>query len=164
MQNTGRRFGNESAGARPRKGHCTRLRKNWSHGQSNFASRCAMLRMARLRPNCWLRRVNSGGHMTRALTSVGGPLHSADGPARRSTTGLRSPAPYGAGRRRAGVRRSIEGLRRRITNHCISNRNKVRIEIVVTYSKQTRGTNSNRNSFRGSSRRECARLSRKGGD
>jgi hypothetical protein len=30
-----------------------------------------------------------------------------------------------------------------------SNRNKVRIEIAVTYSKQTRGTNSNRNSFRG---------------
>ena len=26
-------------------GHCTRKRKNWSHGQSNFASRCAMLRM-----------------------------------------------------------------------------------------------------------------------
>jgi hypothetical protein len=79
--------------------------------------------------------------MTRALTSVGGRLHLVDGPARRSMTGLR---------RRAGVRRSIEGLRRRITNHCISNRNKVRIEIAVTYSKQTRGTNSNRNSFRGS--------------
>jgi hypothetical protein len=82
--------------------------------------------------------------MTRALTSVGSPLHSADGPARRSMTGLRG---------RAGVRRSIEGLRRRITNHCISNRNKVRIEIAVTYSKQTRGTKSNRNSFRGSSER-----------
>jgi hypothetical protein len=75
--------------------------------------------------------------MTRALTSVGGPLHSADGPARRSTT----------------------GLRRRVTNHCISNRNKVRIEIAVTYSKQTRGTNSNRNSFRGSRRHECGRKS-----
>ena len=24
-------------------GHCTRKRKNWSHGQSNSASRCAML-------------------------------------------------------------------------------------------------------------------------
>jgi hypothetical protein len=30
-----------------------------------------------------------------------------------------------------------------------STRNKVRIEIAVTYSKQTRGTNSNRNYFRG---------------
>jgi hypothetical protein len=78
--------------------------------------------------------------MTRATSPVGsrfreprvvGLLHSANGPARRSTT----------------------GLRRRVTNHCISTRNKVRIEIAVTYSKQTRGTNSNRNSFRGSSER-----------
>jgi hypothetical protein len=30
-------------------------------------------------------------------------------------------------------------------NPRLSNRNKVRIEIAVTYSKQTRGTNSNRN-------------------
>jgi hypothetical protein len=30
---------------RHRNGHCTRLRKNWSNGQSNFASHCAMLRM-----------------------------------------------------------------------------------------------------------------------
>jgi hypothetical protein len=37
------------------------------------------------------------------------------------------------------------------SNHCISNRYKVRIEIVVSHSKQTIGTNSNRNSFRGSS-------------
>jgi hypothetical protein len=34
---------------------------------------------------------------------------------------------------------------------CISNRNKVRIEIVPTHRKQRRATNSNRNSFRGSS-------------
>jgi hypothetical protein len=80
-------------------------------------------------------------HMTRAMTSVGGPLHSVDGPARRCTTGLR---------RRAGARQSIERLRRRVTNHCFSNRNKVRIEIAVTHSKQTIGTDSNRNSFRGS--------------
>jgi hypothetical protein len=31
----------------------------------------------------------------------------------------------------------------------ISNRYMVRIEIAVTYSKQTRGTNSNRHKFRG---------------
>jgi hypothetical protein len=34
---------------------------------------------------------------------------------------------------------------------CISNRNKVRIEIVPTHRKQRRATNSNRNYFRGSS-------------
>jgi hypothetical protein len=39
-------------------GHCTRKRKNWSHGQSNFASHCAMLRMEIFR-------------MTRATSPVG---------------------------------------------------------------------------------------------
>jgi hypothetical protein len=37
----------------------------------------------------------------------------------------------------------------RVTNHCLSNRNKVRIEIAVTHSKQTTAIISNRNSFRG---------------
>jgi hypothetical protein len=37
---------------------------------------------------------------------------------------------------------------------CISNRNKVRIEIVPTHRKQRRATNSNRNFFRGSA--QCA--------
>jgi hypothetical protein len=37
---------------------------------------------------------------------------------------------------------------------CISNRNKVRIEIVPTHRKQRRVTNSNRNFFRGSA--QCA--------
>jgi hypothetical protein len=36
---------------------------------------------------------------------------------------------------------------------CISNRNKVRIEIVPTHRKQRRASNSNRNSFRGSTKR-----------
>jgi hypothetical protein len=36
------------------------------------------------------------------------------------------------------------------TNHRLSNRNKVKIEIAVSYSKQTMATNSNRNYFRGS--------------
>jgi hypothetical protein len=108
----------------PVEGQCPRLRQNWSLGQSNFASRCAMLRMARFRPNCWLRRVNSGGHMTRVLTSVGGQMR-------------------------------VQG--RGAGDEQISNRNKVRIEIGVTHSKQTVGTDSNRNSFRGS------REQRKGG-
>jgi hypothetical protein len=65
-------------------------------------------------------------HMTRALTSVGGPLHSADGPARSN------PRPYPLA-----------------PTPCISNRNYLRIEIAATHSKQTTATISNRNSFRG---------------
>jgi hypothetical protein len=49
------------------------------------------------------------------------------------------------------------------TNHCISNRNKVRIEIRVSHSKQTIGTNSNRNSFRGSAKRREENSWRGGG-
>jgi hypothetical protein len=41
------------------------------------------------------------------------------------------------------------GLRRRVTSHCLSNRNKVRIEFAVTHSKQKTAIISNRNSFRG---------------
>jgi hypothetical protein len=41
----------------------------------------------------------------------------------------------------------------RVTNHCISNRNKVRIEIGVSHRKQRNATKSNRNSFRGSVKR-----------
>ena len=41
----------------PQNGQCTRSRKNWSHGQSNFASRCAMLRM-------------ENSQMTRAADSI----------------------------------------------------------------------------------------------
>src|SRR4029077_8933858 len=39
--------------------------ENWSHGQSNFASHCAMLRM-------------ETSQMTRATRSVSRPLHSVD--------------------------------------------------------------------------------------
>src|SRR4029077_9143522 len=46
-------------------GHCTRKRKNGSHGQSNFASRCAMLPM-------------ENSQMTRATRPVGDLLHSGD--------------------------------------------------------------------------------------
>jgi hypothetical protein len=117
-----------------RNGQCTRSRKNWSHGQSNLASCCAMLRMEIFQ-------------MTRATSPVGSRFASLPlalgHPRNFSPTGLRSPAPDGAGRRRVTNHHS------RVTNHCLSNRNKVRIEIGVTYSKQTRGTNSNRNSFRG---------------
>jgi hypothetical protein len=49
------------------------------------------------------------------------------------------------------------------SSHCISNRYKVRIEIVVSHSKQTIGTNSNRNSFRGSAKRRDENNWRGGG-
>ena len=39
-----------------------------------------------------------------------------------------------------------------------ANRYKVRIEIAVTHSRQTRGTSSNRHKFRGSRRRECCEI------
>jgi hypothetical protein len=47
----------------------------------------------------------------------------------------------------AGELRPVRGSRQ---FRSISNRYKVRIEIAVTHSKQTRGTNSNRHKFRGS--------------
>jgi len=49
-------------------------------------------------------------------------------------------------------RRPVNGVTKhhsRVTNHGISNRYEVRIEIAVTYSKQRRATNSNRYKFRG---------------
>jgi hypothetical protein len=90
-------------------------------------------------------------HMTRTLTSVGGRLHLVDGPARRSTTGLPSPAPSGAGRRR--VTNSWFGRRTGTPLSAFLLETKVRIEIAVTYSKERIGSNSNRNYFRGSAER-----------
>jgi hypothetical protein len=46
-----------------------------------------------------------------------------------------------------------------ITTHCLSNRNKVRIQFAVTHSKQKTATISNRNSFRGPGRRGWGRKS-----
>jgi hypothetical protein len=54
-------------------------------------------------------------------------------------------------------------LAERVTNHCISNRYKVRIEIAVSHRKQRKATNSNRNSFRGSSKRRDENNWRGGG-
>jgi hypothetical protein len=160
-----------------------------------------MLRMARFHPNCGLRRVNYGGHMTRAITSVGGSplLFTLRHEGQQGGAGLQSSGrafeyllPFalillrnlrlvglsavpvqvqGSQVTNNGSRipgsdhepgsrcavcasrsnsRDAVSARYRDTIHCLSNRNNVRIEIAVTYSKQTRGTNSNRNSFRGS--------------
>jgi hypothetical protein len=100
--------------------------QNWSLGQSNFSSRCAMLRMEK-------------SLMTRALSSVRRPSHSAPGPARRSPKGLRW---------------RVTDHYSQTTNHCISlavvaaTRKCPRIEFPATNSKQTSGTNSNRRYFR----------------
>jgi hypothetical protein len=136
--------------------------KNWSNGQYNFASHCAMLRM-------------EISQMTRAVASVGGSPLLQQGGAGLQSSGRAFVLKMGfspgisrcpALKRRIRVEAFPGALKRSFprmnagapTNLlgcslCFSNRNKVRIEIAVTYSKQTRGTNSNRNSFRGSSER-----------
>jgi hypothetical protein len=48
-----------------------------------------------------------------------------------------------------GLRRRVTSHSSLITSHCLSNRNKVRIEFAVTHSKQKTAIISNRNSFRG---------------
>jgi hypothetical protein len=151
---------------RHRNGQCTRSPKNWSLGQSNFPSHCAMLRME-IFP------------MTRAATSDGGSplLFTLRHEGQQGGAGLQSSgrafapkmgfspgiSPCPALKRTIRIEALPGALKRSFprmnagaptnllgSNHCPSNRNKVRIEIAVTYSKQTRGTNSNRNSFRGS--------------
>jgi hypothetical protein len=81
------------------------------------------------RPNCW---PTLTARLRRILQNAGGLLGS-------SLWGAQFNPPKRDGVAKAGQFRRI------------SNRNKVRIEIVPTYRKQRRATNSNRNSFRGSS-------------
>jgi hypothetical protein len=121
---------------RHRNGHCTRSRKNWSHGQSNFASHCAMLRMEIFQ-------------MTRAPSPVGSRFASLP-------LALR-PVPNGSGLilsrnlRPVGLTSAlcvrvhgprVAGHASRITAFLIGN--KVTIEIVPTHRKQRRASNSNR--------------------
>jgi hypothetical protein len=99
--------------------------KNWSNGQYNFAPPCAMLILENFR-------------MTSAETSVGSPLN---------LPALSLPNVPRTEPRTAWCRAELRGFR------CNSNRNRVRIEIVTTHRKQRRASNSNRNSFRGSTER-----------
>ena len=140
---------------RHRNGHCTRKRKNWSNGQSNFASHCAMLRMENIQ-------------MRSALTSVGGS------PPRQKYGGQRGAGLQSSGSAVCAPRSTLRGSGTRaisgfehllpfalvyprnalqppwlVTNHsslvtAFLIGNKVTIEIVPTHRKQRRATNSNR--------------------
>jgi hypothetical protein len=138
---------------RHQNGHCTRSRENWSNGQSNFASHCAMLRMENFQ-------------MRSALTSVGGsPLLQQGGAGLQSSgTAFEHLLPFALiisrNLRPVGLTSALSvrvhgprvaGHASRITAFLFGN--KVTIEIVPTYRKQRRAANSNRNFFRGSRRR-----------